>query len=140
PDERPPRDLAVEQKGEGEREEPLGERDPEHVLGRDPEGLVEERILPEQRVVPQPVEHGRAHEIVLIKAQPEGLEHRIELEGREVDERRKDEQEPCPAEASADEEPSPPDRYPPNEGKLDGGRRRKPAGRDPALHRVLFIA
>ena len=39
-----------------------------------------------------------------MEAQPKGLEHRIELEGREVDKRRKDEQEPRPAEAAPDGE------------------------------------
>ena len=58
-DQRATRNLAVQEKRQAQREEPFGERDPEHVCGRDPERLVEERVFPEHLVVPQPVEHGR---------------------------------------------------------------------------------
>src|SRR5262249_46647831 len=75
-----------------------------------------------------------------MEAQPKGLEHRIELEGREVDKRRKDEQEPRPAEAAPDGESPHPGCQPPNAGKLVGGRGLPPEGRDVALHRFHFTA
>src|SRR5262249_25466356 len=73
-----------------------------------------------------------------MEAQRKGVEHRIELEGREVDKRRKDEQEPRPAEAAPDGESPPPGCPPPNEGKICRGRGLPPEGRGVALHRFHF--